>query len=125
MSGYTTGHLRRSIENLEAKVSGALRGGGLSQRHVEYYRDHPAEWQRRMFRLLMVSCAGLRTLQREALEITLRNATRVPALALVHALKDAGSPNTVLEKAVACWQVDEELAHEQFEARFIFPEPHL
>jgi hypothetical protein len=117
--------LRRSMADLEGVVSTALRGGGLTRGSVEYYRDHPREWQRRMFRLLMLSCAGVQRLKREALEITIRNATRLPASALADALRDARSPDTVLEKAVACWQVDEELAHEQFDASFTLPPPHV
>jgi hypothetical protein len=101
----------------------ALEGRDLSTQEVVYYQSNPAEWHRRMFHVLMTTFSESKRLQRDALGIMLAKATKMPASKLSTALKAGNSEKPDLEKAAELWDVDMDLAYEQFGVLFKFPDP--
>ena len=64
-----------------------------------------------------------RKIYRNALGIVLKHATKVPGMELCKALKATFATSVSLEKAANCWEVDKDLAYEQFGSLFAFSAP--
>jgi hypothetical protein len=122
-TGRDTDDWIQAMQHFLRVVKNALEGRHLSHQEAVYYQSNPAEWHRRMFDILMTTFSESKRLQKDALGIMLAKATKMPASALSNALKAGKSVNSDLEKAAELWDVDRDLAYEQFGVHFEFPDP--
>ena len=115
--------LTRAIRDFSVIATETLQGRGLNREQSVYYQAHPKEWHGRMFDILMASLSEARKIYNIAMEIMLKNATKVPASKLSEALKLPNIFDPVFEKMTDCWEVDKDRAYEQFGILFEFPPP--
>lgn len=108
----------REFSNLTRDL---LEGRNLRKEQIDYYRQHPQEWHRRMFDLLVTAFIETRKLYQLALGGLLANATHVAAGELYKAIKFP--PSTRLGDAADCWEIDRERAYREFGPFYEFPFP--
>lgn len=105
------------------RAESLLRGHGLDEVTVEYYRENPAEWHKRTFDVLMAVAAAGQRIHGRTQATLLAHATKLSPGDFQAVLKSTMSLGPVIESAVRCWEVSRDLAYEEFGSRFGFPPP--
>ena len=96
-------------------------------RTLEWYQIHLAEWHRWRFHTMMGSLGGVRRVQRSITQLALNQYVKgdqKDALWAADILKKGVSLNEEWDRMIDCWEVDRDLAYEQFGERFDFPPPN-
>jgi len=115
--------IRRAMQHLYRLASDSLSGRKLSSAERRYYSEHLDTWQERMFHLSMAILCEARSLKRLAQNVALAHATKLPTEQVVNLLLRSPDLDPNLECALDCWEVDRELAYEQFGDKFCFRPP--